>query len=96
MILAWSEFQKSPYWLYNISSEQKLISLLEKKIEEQNKIYIINGAVYVAKIDWLADKKSFLSKETVGYSMPNERAIDIDEEIDLGYAEYLMSLKNHS
>ena len=93
-----SELQKSPYWIYNINSDQKLISFFEKNIEEQknNKAYIINGAVYVAKTDWLIDKKSFLSEETIGYTMPIERSIDIDEKIDLEYAEFLMSLKKHT
>ena len=93
-----SELQKSPYWLYNLNSEQKLISLFKKNIEEQKKYkaYIINGAVYVAKTDWLIDKKSFLSEETIGYTMPIERSIDIDEKIDLEYAEFLMSLKKYT
>jgi len=48
-----------------------------------------NGAVFVARCDWIVGKPDFLSTETVAYVMPKERSIDIDSEVDLAVAEAL-------
>ena len=49
--------------------------------------YSLNGAVYVARIDWLLSAGTFLTPATVGYVMPKERSVDIDDELDLVVAE---------
>jgi CMP-N-acetylneuraminic acid synthetase len=45
-------------------------------------VYSLNGAIYIAKIEWLLRTKSFLSDETVGFVMPLSRSLDIDTEQD--------------
>jgi N-acylneuraminate cytidylyltransferase len=45
--------------------------------------WVLNGAVYVAHTDWLRRQRSFLSADTVAYSMPLERSDDIDTPDDL-------------
>ncbi len=45
--------------------------------------WCLNGAVYVARADWLREQRSFLSVETVAYPMPADRSIDIDTPDDL-------------
>ena len=54
-------------------------------------IYAVNGAVYVAKKDWLEKTKTFISDETVAYPMPKERSLDIDSEFDLKVFTCLVS-----
>jgi len=43
----------------------------------------INGAVYVARSQWLQETRSFVTSETIGYEMPADRSVDIDTEADL-------------
>lgn len=52
------------------------------------KAYILNGAIYLAKTEWLLETKSFLTDETVGYIMPEDRSIDVDKLEDLILAEH--------
>ena len=54
------------------------------------KVYAMNGAVYVAYIDWLLKNKSFVSNETVAYIMPAKRSLDIDTEFDVELLQYLL------
>jgi N-acylneuraminate cytidylyltransferase len=56
--------------------------------------YVLNGAIYIARIDWLRKTKSFVSTETVAYKMPKERSLDIDNSEDLAFfCERLRSKK---
>ncbi len=51
--------------------------------------YAINGAVYVARRDWIMTHDGFRGPNTVGNVMPKERSTDIDDELDLVLAEFL-------
>lgn len=53
--------------------------------------YVINGAVYVARWEWLRRAASFLGEGTIGRVMPRERSIDIDDPFDLEIAAFLLS-----
>ncbi len=53
--------------------------------------YVINGAVYVARWEWLRRAASFLGDGTIGCVMPRERSIDIDDPFDLEIAAFLLS-----
>ena len=57
------------------------------------KVYTLNGALYLAKTDWIQQNRSFLSPETLGYVMPPERSADIDTLLDWEWVEFLMSKK---
>ncbi len=56
--------------------------------------YEINGAIYIARTDWISGRESFLSDNTVAYVMPRDRSIDIDSELDLLIAESLLSRRS--
>ena len=61
--------------------------------------YELNGAIYVARSDWIVQRDSFLSDQTIAYVMPRERSLDIDTEGDLALAEAMIAnspnLANH-
>ena len=50
----------------------------------------LNGAVYVARTDWLLEHRSFVGDGTVASEMPACRAVDIDGPEDLEYAGFLL------
>lgn len=53
--------------------------------------WCLNGAVYVARVDWLRRQRSFLSADTVAYQMPVARSFDIDTPDDLAKVRSLIS-----
>lgn len=61
-----------------------------KNRQELSVFYKINGAVYVFKNSYIKRAKSFFGKKTFAYVMPPERSMDIDDEIDLEFAEFML------
>jgi len=86
---------KSPYWMFSRDKESaKLSPLMQEKIlrrQDLPQVFAINGAVYVNKVPWLKEKKSFIDEETIGFEMPASRSIDIDTELDFSMANFLIS-----
>lgn len=85
-----------PFWTYYLDSEYKLTPLLPQISENTRRqdlphAYRVNGAIYIACINWLFKTKKFLTPETIGYIMPKERSVDIDCALDLRVAEFLLT-----
>ncbi len=83
---------KPPHWMHALSEHQTLQPVLPdhdraSRRQDLPPAYAVNGAVYVARTDWIAEHDSFVGPETVGYVMPRERSIDIDDALDLMLAE---------
>ena len=55
--------------------------------------FVLNGAVYVARSEWILQAPGFVGEATLGYVMPRERSIDIDREMDFAIVETLLSWK---
>lgn len=58
--------------------------------QDYPKVYHINGAIYIAKVDVLMKEKTFETKRTYGYVMDKVSSIDIDDEVDFKVAEWLL------
>lgn len=83
---------ESPYWMFAVDEEFRLQSLLGlpsmgTRRQELPAAYSINGAVYVARVDWLRKTGTFINEQTTGYIMPRERSIDLDDEQDFEAVE---------
>lgn len=81
------DVDQSPYWMYRVAADNKLQRLLPEiegitRRQDLPPIYVLNGAIYIARIDWLRANKSFVSEETIAYLMPKERSLDIDTAED--------------
>lgn len=81
------EADQSPYWMYRVEVGNKLQRLLSEldgitRRQELPPVYVLNGAIYIARTDWLRENKSFVGEETVAYLMPKERSLDIDTAQD--------------
>ena len=81
------EVDQSPYWMFRITEGNKM----EKIIKDESKatrrqdlpsIYMLNGAIYIAEVNWLRQTNSFLGEGCVAYLMPKERSLDIDNADD--------------
>jgi CMP-N-acetylneuraminic acid synthetase len=62
--------------------------------QQMEKTYLINGAMYLSTREFILDKKDFYGEETLGYIMPEERSVDIDNYIDFDWAEFLIKRYN--
>jgi CMP-N,N'-diacetyllegionaminic acid synthase len=78
--------QESPYWMYTLGRDARLMPLLPgitaTRRQDLPPVYSLNGAIYVARTEWLASERKFLTAATVAYEMPVERSLDIDTESD--------------
>jgi len=85
---------KHPYWMVTMQENMRLQKFYDGDIparrQDLPEIYVLNGAIYIAKIDWLLQNKNFLAEETVGFVMPKERSLDIDSELDFLILESLI------
>jgi CMP-N,N'-diacetyllegionaminic acid synthase len=95
--------REHPFLVYSMSPEARLNSLV--KIEPNISLrrqdlppaYSLNGAIYIAETQWLRKSRVFVSPETVGYVMPYEASVDIDNKSDLHLAaDYLRSRGNRN
>lgn len=89
------ETETSPYWMYRLNEDKRLSKLVQSekrytRRQDTPKVYALNGAVYVANIQWLIRERSFVADDTVGYIMPRERSLDIDTPLDLEFVDFLM------
>ena len=53
-------------------------------------VYMVNGAIYATKRDVFMDRGTFQGDRCLGYIMPDERSVNIDTEVDLVVAEYIL------
>ena len=76
----------------NSQNKIKPISSKFKSMPRQkyNKLYNVNGALYLATKDSILQNLSFFTSNTIGYVMPAEYSIDIDTQLDWDLAEFLM------
>lgn len=80
------ETEQSPYWMFTLEREAYLLPIVQRPLlarrQDLPSTYILNGAVYVARTDWLLKERTFISTTTVAYVMPASRSVDIDTEED--------------
>lgn len=86
---------KSPYWMFYLDDARRMAPVVDASQrpalrQALPEAYALNGAVYVARIDWLQDARAFLTPDTVAYAMPRERSVDIDTAWDFKLAEALI------
>jgi N-acylneuraminate cytidylyltransferase len=91
-----TEPDKSPYWAYRIGENDRVIPVIDAELarcrrQDLPAAYVLNGAVFVAHIQWLMEHRSFVGADTVVHIMPRERSLDIDTLLDLQICETVMS-----
>jgi CMP-N,N'-diacetyllegionaminic acid synthase len=80
-------------WVFSIERGNVLAGLGIDNIsrrQDASPLVRLNGAVYVARTKALRVAKTFITPATLGYEMPRDRSIDIDDETDLQIADALL------
>jgi CMP-N,N'-diacetyllegionaminic acid synthase len=90
------EATASPYWMFSRDGQGQLQTLLPMpqgatRRQDLPCTYQLNGALYVAKCSWLQANPKFITPQTYAYVMPQQRSIDIDDEVDFRFAELMLS-----
>lgn len=82
-----------PHLFFRPDTDGRLHRLMDfagiERRQDMPETVMLNGAVYVAKTDWLRRNRTFVTDETVAYMMPAERSVDIDSELDFRLAQTL-------
>lgn len=93
---------KSPFWMFfrEPSGHMKPViddaRSLAYRRQDLPPIYTLNGAVYVARREWLTGRRSFLSEQTICHVMPRDRSLDVDTEHDISLVEAFLSVRNNA
>lgn len=87
-----------PLWTQPLAEDLCMASFAEA-IRDQprqvlGKFYRLNGAIYLAKAEFLRTQKTFLTPETVAFVMEMRRSVDIDTEMDFLWAEFILRGSN--
>ena len=97
-IVSVCEMDHSPLWSNTLPEDGNMRGflreeILNKRSQDLEKYYRLNGAVYICKTDKLLENKSFFLKDNIfAYIMDRKSSIDIDEEIDFLFAERVLEL----
>ncbi len=89
-----------PEWMFRVLENNKAKLYLDGEMKGERGVFqslqhlvIPNGAAYATRRDILFDEGVIISRKTGVHIMPDDRSVDIDEEIDLKFAEFMLSKK---
>lgn len=90
------ETSHSPLWCNTLPDDLSMADFMKPEVagirsQDLPKYYRLNGALYVAETDYFYQNNSFFGKNTKAFIMPPARSVDVDESIDLAFAEFILS-----
>lgn len=95
-IISVCEMDHSPLWSNTLPKDSNMSGflrdeVLNKRSQDIEKYYRLNGAIYICKTEKLLEEKSFFIKESIfAYVMDRECSVDIDEELDFLIADCIV------
>lgn len=93
------ESDHHPWWSNTLPANRNMKDflrpeILNKRRQDLPNFYRLNGAIYLAEIDYLFKYNGFFGPETFAYEMPKERSIDIDSAMDFKLASLFIEEQN--
>jgi len=91
------QMEHSPLWSNVLPKDGNMKDFLKdevlnKRAQDLEKYYRLNGAIYICKTKKFLENKGFFLKENIfAYIMDRKNSVDIDEEIDFKLAEVLVN-----
>ena len=92
-VISVNEYETPENWIYNpdYGFDYFVQSLSAKRSQDYPKKYVLNGAIYWFLSEKFCEYKTHLiPKKVFPYFMPKERSVDIDNQIDLDFANFLL------
>ncbi len=87
--------EHNPLWSNTLPNDGNMSNflkdeILNKRSQDLEKYYRINGAIYICKTDRFLEEKSFFLKDNIyAYTMDRRSSIDIDEKEDFELANII-------
>jgi CMP-N,N'-diacetyllegionaminic acid synthase len=97
-VISVCKMDHSPLWSNTIDKSLSMVGFLKdevlnKRSQDLEKYYRLNGAIYICKTErYIEEKKFFLKDNIFAYKMDRKNSVDIDENIDLEIAKFLLRL----
>jgi CMP-N,N'-diacetyllegionaminic acid synthase len=79
----------------NLKLDDFLADLKNTRRQDLKKIYRLNGAIYLSKIDYFLKYKNFYKENSYAYIMGKKKSIDIDDIYDFKFSESIMRDKDN-
>ena len=96
-LISVTDSAKNPYFNMVKIKNKKVKKIFKKNniTRRQNapKVYSVTTVIYIVKTRFLKKYKSFWDGKIIPYYVKPERAVDIDTNLDLKFAEYLNKVK---
>jgi CMP-N,N'-diacetyllegionaminic acid synthase len=92
-LISVTEYDHTPYWAFRIEKEVLKPEFTHgslKRSQDVPKLYRPNGSIFITRVDTFLKKRSFYTNQIIPFVMPRERSIDIDDEFDFSFAEFLL------
>lgn len=93
-VVSLSRVREHPAWMFERDRGGGLTPLFKETAAERRQelsdLYILNGAMYWGRTEWLLGRRSFIGQETRGFVMADTASIDIDTMEDWAVAEAAM------
>jgi N-acylneuraminate cytidylyltransferase/CMP-N,N'-diacetyllegionaminic acid synthase len=94
-VMSVTDVSESPYWMKIYSRGGYLRNFVKESVKDLRRqdlpaVYVVNGAIYICKTAVLLKHKTFSPVNTLGYLMPRDRSIDIDDINDFILAEVML------
>lgn len=98
-IIGICEMDHSPLWSNTLPEDLSLKEFINNNIVNQPRqqlptYYRINGALYIAKVDYLTVQQDIYEDACYAYVMNKENSVDIDCELDFTVAETIIKYKS--
>lgn len=86
---------KHPCWMYQCDDAGRLAPMIPEQAavtrrQDLPPVYTLNGALYLARRDWLLEHRDFVGPDTLAYVMPQARSVDLDTPLDWDWVEFLI------
>ena len=96
-----TEVLTHPFWMNVLPPDNSMKGFLKPGVEKLNrqqlpKYYQLDGLVYVAKWDFIKNKKTWFAENCFATITPGERALDIDEPIQMDLLKLIIQKRNQT
>lgn len=93
-IVSVCETDHNPLLTNTIDDSLSMVNFIDnvnnKRRQDLPKYYRINGAIYLAKVNYYTENQNFYKNKAYAYMMTKKESIDIDDIIDFKLAEVLL------
>lgn len=94
------EAKKSPFLMYTLKQSGGLTPIIESEYrllrrQEQPKTFCLNGAIYIVQTELFLNEEQFFYHYSKAFIMDEISSIDIDNEIDFRFAQYIVDQEKY-